>query len=294
MTKSNRRRFLQVTGAASLTAAFAHSGYATESRKSFDGMVGITTGGGLGKKRERGELNLATLPKYMRDELGMQLIDVNTRWLDSLDPKFLREARSAADDAGCFFSNLKVNDPVSGDLYSKNRKEREQAFAKCRNLIKAAEILGTRWIRFTVPKAVASDPIAHRELAVYAEERKIQLLVENAGWLREKPDSIAKLVKAIGQNVAACPDTGNWDDPVRDLGLRKSFPNAASCDFKVWEMDDDWNHARYDLKKCFDIGHSAGYRGPWIIELMQDDAKFAASARYVRDLLAGWIKQSSK
>ena len=287
MTKLDRRCFLQFAGAASLASPSLSRAVASERKNPYKSIVGITTGGGLGKKKQRGELNLVSLPKYMRDELGMQLIDVNTRWLDSLKTDFLEQARSAADEAGCFFSNLKVNDPVSGDLYSKDPKKREQAFTKCRSLIDAAKILGTRWIRFTVPKGAASDPVAHRTLAAYAQEREMQLLIENSGWMREQPSAIASIVKTIGQNVAACPDTGNWDDDVRDLGLQKSFPCAASCDFKVWELGANHVHARYDLKKCFDIGWKAGFRGPWVIELMQDDANFAKNARYVRDLLSG-------
>ena len=42
-------------------------------------------------------------------------------------------------------------------------------------------------------------------------------------------------------------------------GLRSAFVKAASCDFKVYELDANRRHARYDLKKCFDIGWAAGF-----------------------------------
>ena len=294
VTQHDRRKFLSfmsATGLAALAPTQSHAADAAEKQQSLDGVVGITTGGGLGRKRERGELNLLKLPAYVRDELGLKLIDVNTRWFESYEDAYLKRVRRAADAAGCFFSNLKVNQPVSG-LYSRDANERDKALSECRRLIDTAKTLGARWIRFIVTKAVAAKPVAHRDLTAYAEQLGVQLLVENGGWMKKDPNSIVSIVKAIGRNVAPCPDTGNWDDDVRQQGLRNSFPGAASCDFKVWELDDDHRHARYDLKQCFDIGWKAKFRGPWIIENMPDDTNFTRNTIYVRDLLKKWISKN--
>ena len=292
-TGQHRRDFLRLTAGAGLltfcpgqkSVIFA----AETNRRSLDGLVGLTTGGGLGKKRQRGEITLMTLPKYMCDELGMPLIDLNTRWIESYETDYLKQARTAAEAAGCFFTNLKVNHGF-GDLYSKDSAERMKALAEGRKLIDTAKILGTRWIRFSIPKTAVANPIAHRELAAYAKPQGIQLLAENGGWLAKDANSIISVVKAIGVNVAPCPDTGNWDDDVRDQGLRNSFPSAASCDFKVFEMTANRQHPKYDLKHCFDIGWEAGFRGPWVIENMHDsDKTFASDTVYIRDLLKKWI-----
>ena len=241
-----RRDFLRASGAGMtslLTTQHGLSAAIKDEKRSLNGVVGITTGGGLGRQRTRGELNLLTLPGYMRDTLGLQLIDVNTRWFDSYDREYLKGIREAADAADCFYTNLKVNDPVSGVLYSKDADKRREAHAKCRTLIDSAKILGARWIRFTVPQHAAKAPVAHRELAVYAARYGIQLLVENSGWLAHDAKSIPAIAKAIGNKAAPCPDTGNWDDNLRPQALRNSFPNAVSCDFKVWELDAAHHHA---------------------------------------------------
>ncbi len=294
----SRRAFLRMaTGAGLLTLCPAQKSaiFAAETnRRSLNGLVGITTGGGLGKMRERGELDLMSLPTYMRDELGMSLIDLNTRWLKSYETDYLKQARAAAEAAGCFFTNLKVNHSF-GDLYSKESIVRLIVISDGMHLINAAKTLGARWIRFTVPKAALANPVAHRELATYAKQHGIQLLAENGGWLAKDPNSITSVVKAIGDNIAPCPDTGNWDDDVRDQGLRNSFPGAASCDFKVFEMTADHQHPKYGLKRCFDIGWQAGFRGPWVIENMHDDSKtFASDTVYIRDLLKKWISAKMK
>jgi len=292
-TGQQRRDFLRIsvgTGLAALCPRLNFAAIAVEKKKSsLDGIVGITTGGGLGKKRQRGEITLMSLPKYMRDELGMRLIDLNTRWLKSYHSEYLQEARAAAETAGCFFTNLKINHSF-GDLYSSDSVERANALSNGRHLIDAAKILGTHWIRFNVPKTAVVAPLAHQKLAAYAEQQGIQLLAENGGWLAKDPNSITSVVKAIGQNIAPCPDTGNWDDDVRDQGLRNSFPGAASCDFKAYELTADRQHPKYDLKRCFDIGWQAGFRGPWVIENMHDsDKTFASDTVYIRDLLKKWI-----
>jgi hypothetical protein len=93
-------------------------------RRSVENVVGITIGGGVGRQEMRGELKLLDVPKYVSDEMGMKLIDLNTRWFKTYEPSFLERLRSAAERAGCFFTNLKVNHDF-GDLYSANAQQRE-------------------------------------------------------------------------------------------------------------------------------------------------------------------------
>ncbi len=295
----DRRKFLRGTTAAAIAGfctvqSTVHS--AESSRPSLDRMIGITTGG-LDFQRINRILTALTLPGFMRDELGMRLIDFNTRWLTSYEPGYIERVRKAADDCDCFFSNLKVNHKF-GDLYSQDSDERKLAMSNARQQVEIAAMLDARWIRFTVPKISSSDDAskvaAHRELAMFAGERGIQLLVENGGWLKSDPDSIQRVVKAIGHNVASGPDTGNWDDDVRYEALEKSFPSAVTCDFKVFDLDDKNHHAKYDIRRCFDIGWKSGFRGPWAIEHWNDDTKaYVRETTWLRDQLTKWMLASN-
>ncbi len=156
-----------------------------------------------------------------------------------------------------------------------------------------------RWIR-TLPTAKAPGQHQHhldalRRLADHASERGLTLLIENYGWMQGDPDSVANLIGEIDRDVPACPDTGNWTtNEVRYAGLAKTFPLAATCDFKAKALGPDGSHAEYDLEKCFRIGWDAGFRGPWCIEHGHADRETQfRGLRHVRDLLRGWIKASS-
>ncbi len=296
LTQHNRRNFVRLTslsaGALALNSCSEQMG--KKETNSLEDVVGITTGGGFGLRKGLGKLTLLDLPKYLRDDIGIRLIDINSRWFDSLDEKLLNLTREAAENADCFFTNFKVNHGV-GNLNSPKEDVRKQAMLDARKRIDAAKILGTRWIRFVMPKDIIKNPAALRELADYAGERGIQLLVENAGWIKSDPSGVAASVKAIGRNVAPCPDTGNWDNnEIREKGLPLSFPGAASCDFKVFQMGPDKKHPQYDLKHCFDIGWKAGFRGPWVIEHMHDGSdSLAVDTVYIREMLMKWIGESA-
>jgi sugar phosphate isomerase/epimerase len=287
----SRRNFAKVTAAVALTpTAMATAG----TRPSLERVVGITTGG-LNHQRENKMLDVMSLPRFLRDELGMQLIDLNTRWLTAFDDQYIGKVRENAEKAGCYFSNLKVNHRY-GSLTTGEPAGRRKAMEHSQKLVRVAQRLGARWMRFSFPKTSASaKPAAvqpYRELAIYAEERGVQLLVENGGWLKSDPDGIPRMVKLIGRNLAPAPDTGNWDDDSRWEGLKKAFPGAVTCDFKVFELNDQRQHERYDIRRCFDIGWQAGFRGPWAIEHWNDDSKkYARDTGYLRDQLVKWMKE---
>lgn len=288
----DRRTFFSLAGSvfAGSVLGMRPVAAALKQPESLAGVIGITTGG-LDYQRKNEILNVFTLPEFVRDELEMQLIDLNTRWMESFDQTYTRRVRKTAEEKGCYFTNLKVNHKF-GDLYSKDANERGEAMARAQDLIVCAKTLGCRWVRFSVPKFAAGDDksklSAHRALAAFAKPHGIQLLVEN-GTSRE-PDSVTRAVEAIGDNVAAGPDTGNWSDDARYEGLARSFPGAVTCDFKVFDLDENRHHARYDIKRCFDIAWQAGFRGPWAIEHWNEDTRaFASETKFLRDQLKRWM-----
>lgn len=280
----SRRSFAKATAVVAL-APLAQAG----NRPSLERVVGITTGG-LNHQRENKILDVMSLPRFLRDELGMKLIDLNTRWLTAFDDKYIGKVRANAEKHGCYFSNLKVNHRYGSLTTAK-------ATAHSQELIRVAQGLGARWIRFSFPKtptgASAGTVQPYRDLAAYAKKRGVQMLVENGGWLKSDPDGIPRMVKLIGQNIAPGPDTGNWDDDVRWDGLKKAFPGAATCDFKVFELNAERQHERYDIRRCFEIGWKAGFRGPWAIEHWNDDLKqYAKDTGFLRDQLVKWMKDA--
>lgn len=278
-----------------------------EFTKSIAGQVGITTSSlsrHLVAKPGKGQFSLLELPRILRDELDMRVIDLNTSSVATYQPAYLEKVREAARDAGCVLTNLKLNQKGL-DMNSSDVGIRNKALAEYRKSIDAASKLGCRWAR---PLPLKETPdmrlhvSAYRELADFAAERDMQMLVENYQWMESDPNSVVTLLGKIGESagggigVAACPDTGNWkDNTIRYAGLKATFPIAVSCDFKARAIGSDGSHALYDLKRCFTIGWEAGFRGPWCLEHANADrAALFRELSLLRDQLRGWMKNAAR
>jgi hypothetical protein len=297
-----RRQFLGA-GAGGVLAV-SRLAAADAPRPKLAGEVGITTSSidahlaPPSAELKPGQFRLLDLPRMLRDELGMRVIDLNTTSLGSLESAHLDRFRAAVEKADCVLTNLKMNYP-NLDLGSQDQAVRARALAEYKRAIDAAVRLKMRWARPLPTKArphMATYVAGFRELADYSNERGIQLLVENYGWMDADAESVPQLVKEVGKGVAACPDTGNWaNDELRYAGLAKGFPLAVTCDFKARELGPDGRHAAYDLQRCFQVGWEAGFRGPWCLEhAHRDRQQLFRDLILLRDLLRKWTAAASK
>ncbi len=259
------------------------------------GIVTASLSSHIAPKPVKGKFTLLELPGILKNELDLEIVDFNTMNFPSFDQAYLEKLRDAVAKAGCTATNLKMNQKVNMD--STVPKERDEAMRVYKKSIDAAETLGLKWVR-PLPRSETPAPGQHvsafNELIDYAGERGITLLIENFGWMMKDPDSVVKLANKIGiDKVAIGPDTGNWsDNQTRYSGLKKTFPHAVTCDFKARTMDPEGEHSVYDLKKCFQIGWSAGFRGPWNFEHAHRDRKQAfREIGMLRDWLRDWIKE---
>ena len=269
---------------------------AAAAEPNLNGEVGITTSSLFGHldRKPGAKVALLDLPRFLREDLDMRVIDFNTVSCEGALRQELRTLRKHADRAGCVFTNMKLNQKGLV-IDSPDRSVRAHAIATYKHAIDDAHLLGCRWTR-VLPLPARPDMPRYvaglRELAEYAQSKKMRFLVENYGWMQGDADAIPNLIRAIGRNVGAQPDIGNWnDDTVRYAGLAKAFRHAVSCDFKARELGANGEHPAYDLHRCFEIGWRAGFRGPWCIEYLHKD--FAAELRglrMLRDMLRGWMK----
>jgi hypothetical protein len=228
----------------------------------------------------------------------MTILDLNSGVVESHEPAYLEKVRRAADDAGCVLTNMKIN-RADVDVGNADPAVRAKAVAECKRWIDTSGLLGLRWAR---PLPLKEKPdydgfvAAYRELAEYAAERKVQMIVENYGWMDADSGTVPKLLQDVGKNVAPAPDTGNWvNNDVRYAGLAKMFPTAVTCDFKAGKLGPDGEHKAWDLKRCFDIAWSAGFRGPWCLEHAHTDrAELFRELGLLRDLLRKWMREAKQ
>ena len=230
----NRRSFLQ---AVPLAAALPRMLQGAPPPASLEREVGITTGSFM-RNITAGEFRLLDLPRRMRDELDMRVIDLMTATLVSLEPAYVDQLRGEAEKAGCVLTNLKMNQKGL-EMASPDETVRKQAMDTYKKTIDAAKRLGVRWVR-PLPGAKRPDfkllGAAYREMMDYAGERSIGVLIENFGWMQDDPNALPEVIKETGEALRAQPDTGNWTDAARYDGLAKAFPFAVSCDFTAKEF----------------------------------------------------------
>ncbi|MCB1089615.1 MAG: TIM barrel protein [Verrucomicrobiae bacterium] len=256
------------------------------------GMVTASFSPHIAESPKEGQIRLAEFPKLLRHELDLTIIDFNTMNFPSLAPAYAEKLRKEVDAAGCVATNLKMNQKV--DMASVDPSERAEAMRQYREAIDAAKILGCRWVR-PLPRSEKPDEGRQRaafdELIDYAGERGITVLLENFGWAMGDPESIVRLADSIGRDrVAIGPDTGNWTtNDIRYRALEITFPRAVTCDFKAKGLGPDGEHEAYDLRRCFDIGCQAGFRGPWCFEYGHADLKTAMRGiGFLRDSVREW------
>ncbi len=278
---------------APLVQALAPTG---RSPTDLQGQVGLTVGSfqkHYASTVEREKLRLIDLPKRMKNELGMRVLDLMTASFPSMERPFLDELRNEAIKNDCIITNLKMNQP-DVDIGSSDSEERQRSLQVYRETIDAAEVLGCRWVR-PLPKSKLSSwegyVDSYRHLIDYAKPKGISILVENYGWMKDDANAIPSLIRAVGEGIDAAPDTGNWTDAVRYEGLKKAYPLAVTCDFKAFALDENGNHPQYDLKKCFDLGREAGFNGPWCIEHFNDKLPMLFDEILkIKEMILAWQK----
>lgn len=305
--QSDRRKFIRATAASAVTLAMAKGlTFAAPPGNrvpQLAGAIGIVSASAqaqlTGRASGRG-FTLLELPTIMRDELDMRVIDLNTSSFPdfaSVDRAYLEKLRAAAAKAGCTLTNLKMNQRGL-DMNSRDKDVRAKALVEYKRSIDIASQLGCRWARPLPGKDkpdLAIHVASYQELCDYAAPRNVQLLVENFGWMQADSNSVAQLVNAIGRNIAAGVDTGNWDsNEVRYDGLKKTFPLAATCDFKARKLGSKGEHPLYDLRRCFDIAWASGFRGPWCLEHANLDTKaLIREFCLLREMLRKWTAEAS-
>lgn len=304
----SRRTFLEVS-ASSLACGFAAQSAPliaappgkTERERGDDlrNQFGITTGSFMMhlRKPPAENFDMLTLPKIMRDELDLKVIDLMTACLPYQDPAYCARFRAEAEKTGRVITNLKLNLDENAEIGSSDETVRRRSLDAMKVGIDAAERLGCRWVR---PATTNKQPDQKllvdglRELIDYAGPKNITLLVENNGWIKNDAEALPRIVAATGPGLAVQPDTGNWNEAVRYDGLTKAFPLSVTCDFKALALGPKHEHKAYDLRKCFDVAWAAGFRGPWCFEHFNTSLPgLLKGFVWLREQLQAWTKENT-
>jgi sugar phosphate isomerase/epimerase len=162
-----------------------------------------------------------------------------------------------------------------GDLSADNDLDRSRAVINYGRWIPVAAELGCTSIRantggmgiIDTGKAILCCIDSYRRLADLGVKHGVSILIENHGGLSADPDNIIQIVDEVrlthGNTViGTLPDFGNVPDNVdRLVALAKILPFAKGVHAKVYDIDEQLNHPKFDLQRCITLTKECGYDG---------------------------------
>jgi len=217
-------------------------------------------------------LKLIDCPKVVKEEFGIDAIELYNRFLASKDESYLKEVVQAADEAGVELIGMSVD--VPGNLSAVNEEQRKEAVENNREYIPVAKALGLPQFRVNtgggspVTEEVIQACIRSlRELTEEAGKDNIKIVLENHGGLSGDPDIMVRLIKEVSPELLGSqPDFGNFPEEIRYEGIRKITPYAPLVHAKMYEFDEQGEETRLDIKRIIGILEDIGFDAYLAIE----------------------------
>jgi sugar phosphate isomerase/epimerase len=165
-----------------------------------------------------------------------------------------------------------------GDLASADDTVQNMAVENHKKWVDAAQFLSCHSIRVNLngtkdPKEwVNNAAIGLTKLAIYAEEKGVNIIVENHGGLSSNAAMLASVMRAINKsNCGTLPDFGNFCIERKDSeciesydmykGVEEMMPFAKAVSAKSYDFDAIGLETTIDYKKMLQIVKNAGYTG---------------------------------
>lgn len=241
-------------------------------------------------------LRLLDFPAFVRNRFGLEAVELNSPFFPSRESKFLKQLVGAADQARVRLLNIAVDEV--GDLAADNDLDRSRAVLNYGRWVPVAAELGCTAIRantggmgiIDVSRALLCCIDSFRRLADLGLKHGVSILIENHGGLSADPDHILNIVDEVrlthGNTViGTMPDYGNWPDKVdRLVALAKILPFARAVHAKVYDIDEQLNHPRFDLERCIKLTRECGYDGHIGVEYHGSDDPIEGVTRAIAKL----------
>ena len=194
---------------------------------------------------------------------------------------FVDKSNAEAEKHG--MQNVLIMIDGQGDLATSDAAERKKAAENHFKWVDAARAMGCHAIRVnlagsTEPEAWIPNSVdGLSQLASYAKEKNINILVENHGGLSSNAAMLTEVMTKVGMdNCGTLPDFGNFcirrNDPadygsgcaeMYDVykGVEELMPFAMAVSAKTHNFDKDGNETVLDYTRMMQIVKDAGYNG---------------------------------
>lgn len=170
-----------------------------------------------------------------------------------------------------------------GDLATTDAKERKKAVENHYKWVDAAAAMGCHSIRVNLagsqnPEEWVSNSVdGLKQLATYAKDKNVNIIVENHGGLSSNASKLAEVMKAVNmENCGTLPDFGNFCVKRKDgsyyngeceeeydmyQGVMELMPYAKGVSAKSYNFDGEGNETKIDYSKMLKIVKNSGYAG---------------------------------
>jgi L-ribulose-5-phosphate 3-epimerase len=273
----NRREFLAgaVAGAAALGLGPALAGCATTPDTFRSGFKISLAEWSLHRALFARQLDHLDFPRTAQHDYGIEAVElVNQFFKDKAQNRnYLAELKRRADDQSVRLLLIMVDD--EGALGDPDAAGRRQAVRNHFKWIEAAHTLGCHSIRVNAEARNQGTPEAQQdrvaeslhELAQFATDYRLNVLVENHGGLSSYAPWVAGLMRKVNlPNCGTLPDFGNFTvsegkDYDRYRGVAEMMPWAAGVSAKSYDFDEAGWEIYIDYRRMLRIVLAARYHG---------------------------------
>jgi len=220
-----------------------------------------------------GELDNLDFPRVTKVEYGIEAVEyVNSFFKDKAeDLTYLGDLKTRCDDHGV--RSLLIMCDGEGAIGDPDPAARTLAVENHYRWVEAARFLGCHSIRVNAQsqgspeeqRDLAADGL--RRLSEFADQREINVIVENHGGLSSNGSWLAGVMEAVDHpRCGTLPDFGNFnlgngESYDRYQGVEELMPYAKAVSAKSHVFDEEGNEREMDFFRLMRIVLEAGYRG---------------------------------
>ena len=217
-------------------------------------------------------LKLIDFPAFVRQEFGIDAVELNSPFFASTDAAYLADLRAATKKAKSRIVHISVDG--QGDLAAVDEAARQEAVRKHLAWFAIAKAVGSPGFRANTggkagvnPETIAQCIKSFKDLAREGERSGLNILIENHGGISGDPDIIVRIMEEVAsERIGTCPDFGNAPDATRYAFLEKIMPYAKVCHAKFYEFGPTGEDTKVDAKRCVEICTKAKFVGYCAIE----------------------------
>jgi len=239
---------------------------------------------------ERAVMTALEAPKFVREELGLTLLEIIINHLDERTIAYAERVRAAADKAGVKFINFQLG----GQMSAADPEVRAKSIAEIKEGMRMAAALGAPTVRADVggkagePLDLAITADSYKQLVEFGSTIGVMPMPENHGGHSTDPDTLVSIMKAIDPRIRAIVDWGNFrveNQAQRIESTRKLLPHNGLISAKFDRFDAEYRPS-YDVAELVRLVESSGYRGKYSIEITTPPADIVRGARVAHQIIA--------